>query len=92
MRNVIAASVFLVAAAVCAFAEEPPPADPNPAPAAPATSPMVCKQLEAPTGSRLGARKVCKTQKEWDAQSQQEQKTVDDAMRRGLQRGGTPGQ
>ncbi len=28
----------------------------------------VCKRFAAPTGSRLGSRKVCRTQAQWDAE------------------------
>jgi hypothetical protein len=57
-----------------AMAEDPaqPAAAPAAAAAAPAAEPaadpnkLVCRNMEAATGTRLGARRECKTQKEWD--------------------------
>lgn len=56
--------------------QTPPP----PQPATPPKDPMdevVCKKEEATTGSRLGARKVCKTRREW--------KQIQDDARRMMQ-------
>jgi hypothetical protein len=68
-----------------AMAEDPAQSAPAAAPAAavaPAAAPaedpnkMVCRSLEAPTGSRLGTRRECKTQKEWDDARLQSQRDV----------------
>lgn len=32
--------------------------------------PMVCRSMGPPTGSRLGARKICQHQSQWDQQEQ----------------------
>ena len=45
---------------------------------------MVCKTLPPPTGSLIGGRHICKTQREWDAREKQSQ----DAIRRGQTFGG----
>ena len=59
----------VLSASATVRADSPPPA---PAPAQPAAvtsndgDRMVCRTLAAKTGSRLGARRECRTQKEWD--------------------------
>jgi hypothetical protein len=52
------AAGFAVATGSAAFAE---PAD------TPAETKKICKKAAPPIGSRLGARKVCATKKEWQA-------------------------
>lgn len=46
------------------------PAAPAPAAAAPGNASdldkMVCRTMPPPTGSRLGVRRECRTQREWD--------------------------
>jgi hypothetical protein len=37
---------------------------------------IVCKTMAPATGTRLGTRRICQTQKQWDAQMQQDQKTL----------------
>jgi hypothetical protein len=37
---------------------------------------VVCKTLEPPTGSRLGARRQCLTQQQWDQMRKQAQENV----------------
>lgn len=37
---------------------------------------VVCRRLEAPTGTRLGRRNICKTQAEWDAEQAQYRQEV----------------
>jgi hypothetical protein len=55
-----------------AIAEDPAQPAPAAAAAAPAAAPaedpnkIVCHNMNAPTGTRLGVRRECKTQKEWD--------------------------
>ena len=57
-------------------------AAPAPAPAAVSTDAskaseldkMVCRQMEPATGTRIGARRECRTQREWDDIRQQSQK------------------
>ena len=39
--------------------------DQSPAATAPVADPLVCKHIEAPTGSRLGAGRTCKKKSEW---------------------------
>jgi hypothetical protein len=52
-----------------ATAATTPAAQPAPA-AAPTSDPdadkMVCRMMDAPTGSRIGVRRECRTQREWD--------------------------
>lgn len=77
-----AAAVGLLSLAVPVLAEQtappPPPAAEGQPPAqqpasgtpeqAPAEDPneVICKKLEAETGTRLGKRKECRTREEWD--------------------------
>jgi hypothetical protein len=58
-------------------------------PAAPTSNPdeVVCKSLPAPTGSRLGVRRECHTQHEWDDIHAQAQKNLDESQMRGMQAG-----
>jgi hypothetical protein len=66
------------------MAEDPVQSAPAAAPAAvaPAAAPaedpnkVVCRNAEAPTGSRLGTRRECKTQKEWDDARLQSERDV----------------
>lgn len=64
-------SSYLLVAAVtlCASAVADPATTPasaaNAAPAADNADPMVCRMLDPPVGSRLGARKICHKQSEW---------------------------
>ena len=72
----------LVVMGSSAMAEDP--AQPAPAPvavapsAAPAVDPnkVVCRNMDAPTGTRLGVRRECKTQREWDDARLQTQKEI----------------
>jgi hypothetical protein len=65
--SLLAASAFLACGAAAVAQTVSPPADIS-ATAAPAPEPMVCVDQDSGGNSRLGsARKVCHTQKEWDA-------------------------
>jgi hypothetical protein len=60
----------------------------QPAPAAPAAAPsaapaavadpdkVVCRSMDAPTGTRLGTRRECKTQRQWDDARLQTEKEI----------------
>jgi len=37
---------------------------------------QVCRRIDAATGSRLGARRVCRTAAEWRAMEEEEQRAV----------------
>jgi len=37
---------------------------------------IVCKTMAPATGTRLGTRRICQTQKQWDAQMEQDQKAL----------------
>jgi hypothetical protein len=76
----VACAVALLSLSAPSLAEQtqPPasvegqPAAPQPAEAAPEQAPaqdpdeVICKKLEADTGTRLGKRKECRTRREWD--------------------------
>lgn len=43
---------------------------------------MVCKKFPPPTGTRLRARQICKTQAEWDLMEKDAQDTLDRVQRK----------
>ncbi|TMM49816.1 hypothetical protein [Qipengyuania marisflavi] len=49
----------------------------------PAKEKKVCKTQPPAVGSRLGARRVCRTQAEWDEQQQNARDTANDMSQRG---------
>ncbi len=69
----------------------PPPSETTPPPAPPATQDtssqqkddeIVCKKEPAPIGSRIGARKVCKTVAEWRRIQAAAKETTDEIQNR----------
>jgi hypothetical protein len=46
--------------------------------------PVVCRSMSAPTGTRLGARRVCQKQSEWDQMEQTSHQTVNEIQQQGL--------
>ena len=70
----VAGMVFAGSAAMAdAAAPAPAPAATDPAKAADLDK-MVCRQMAPATGTRIGARRECRTQREWDDIRQQSQK------------------
>ena len=59
----------------------------------PATDPdkMVCKTMPPATGSRIGTRRECHTQGEWDQIARQDQSALSRAQGMGYQTNQTPG-
>lgn len=58
-----------------------PPADPAAADAAkPTEDPdeVICKRLEAETGTRLGKRKECRSRREWDEIAQEAKNALEE--------------
>jgi hypothetical protein len=54
---------------------------------------IVCKSFDPPTGSRLGARRICQTRREWGGLNKGSQQYVGDSQRKMLLEpppGGTP--
>jgi len=49
--------------------------------------PLICHKMPPPTGTRLGGRTICLTQKQWD----QQEKDSQDSLRGVLQRAGGAG-
>jgi hypothetical protein len=86
MRNFV---IFLVGASMFASAAVADPATPASSAAVPAAAPatapvatndpnrMVCRTMDAKTGSRIGARRECRTQREWDDIRQQDQHSLE---------------
>jgi hypothetical protein len=60
----------LLGSGTLALAQQTAPASPPAAQAAPQSDPnqIICKTMAPPTGTRLGARRICQTQKQWDDQ------------------------
>jgi hypothetical protein len=84
----IAVSGLLLASATVRADSPPPP--PAPAQTAAATNDgdkMVCRTLSAKTGSRLGGRRECRTQREWDDILHQQQDETSKMQARGLTSG-----
>lgn len=44
---------------------------------------VICKKMDAPTGSRTGAKKVCRTKAEWAAQARAARETTEAIQDRG---------
>jgi len=49
--------------------------------AVPGPNDIVCRAFDPPTGTRLGSRRVCQTQKQWDDQQQQAQDQLHSTQR-----------
>jgi hypothetical protein len=45
---------------------------------------VVCHSLPAPTGTRLGGRSECHTQRQWDQMRQEEQQTINSIQLKGM--------
>ncbi|HEV2561140.1 MAG TPA: hypothetical protein VGT78_03275 [Rhizomicrobium sp.] len=75
MRLVIIAAAFagLALSAGAAFADD---AAATPTSTTGDPDKIVCKQGDPTTGTRLGATRTCRTQREWDDLQQQAQKTL----------------
>lgn len=82
----IAVSGLLLASAA-ARADAPPPAPAQQAAATSDGDKMVCRSFAAKTGSRLGARRECRTQREWDDIQHQQQDETSKMQARGLTSG-----
>ncbi len=83
MRNLVlslASTTALLAWGIGAMADpvEPAPTVSQTAPAATTadSDKVVCKAMGATTGSRLGAHRECKTQREWDDARLQSEKEI----------------
>lgn len=50
---------------------------------------IVCRAESAPTGTRIGARRICAAQREWDRKQKSDQKLLEERQLRGLQSGDT---
>ena len=79
MRKLAFALVSTVGLSIYGSAALADAAPAAPAPATPAANPadldpMVCRTMPPPTGSRLGTRRECRTQREWDDIRLQSQK------------------
>ena len=75
-------SAVLVPLAGRAFAQEAGTSPAAPAPSDP--DQIVCKELPPETGTRIGGRRVCHKQREWDAIRQ---RAADELEKRQIQRG-----
>jgi hypothetical protein len=70
------AGMVVAGSAALADAAPPPPAPAATSDAAKQSEldKMVCRQMAPATGTRIGARRECRTQREWDDIRQQSQK------------------
>jgi hypothetical protein len=60
-------------------------ANPDGKPANPDADKMVCRSMDPPTGSRLGSRRECHTQAEWDERSREDQAKTNQIQEHGFQ-------
>lgn len=74
----VAGMVVAGSAALADAAATPPPAPAAAAASDPSVASelnkVVCRTMTAPTGTRIGARRECRTQREWDDIRQQSEK------------------
>jgi len=56
----------------------------TPAATDPDADKVVCRSMDPPTGSRLGARRECHTQREWDQMQRQNQQEIQRAQSMGM--------
>jgi len=84
---IMISGMLLATAGARADSPAPPPAPVQPASAPSAGDQMVCRTMGAKTGSRLGARRECRTQKEWDDIQHQNQDETSKMQTRGLTSG-----
>ena len=79
----------IIVVAVCAIAGWAMPAfaqaaaESAPAAEAPADDPIVCKQLKADTGSRIGGRRICEKHSVWEQQARDARREIDNSQQRG---------
>lgn len=70
----VVAIVGLLGSSAVVLAQTAAPAQqPAAMAAAPAADPnqIICKTMDPPTGTRLGPRRICQTQRQWDDEAQQ---------------------
>ena len=90
MQNPVFRAIAMAGLMVCAtssLADQPTSPPPQAAAAPNAGDKMVCRTLAPQTGSRLGARRECRTQKEWDDIQHQQQDETSKMQARGLTSG-----
>ena len=68
------AGMVVAGSAALADSAPPPPAATTAAANPADLDKMVCRQMAPATGTRIGARRECRTQREWDDIRQQSQK------------------
>lgn len=94
MHKLALALVSTVGLTVLASAAMADAAAPAPAPTTPSATAssdldkMVCRSLAPATGTRIGARRVCRTQREWDDIRVQSQKETDKMQNTGFNKPG----
>ena len=89
MRKFALMLVSTVGLTVCASAAMADAAASAPVPPAPAANQadldkQVCRNMAPATGTRLGARRVCRTQREWDDIRLQSEKDTDKMQKPGM--------
>lgn len=88
LSTVLAAAFAPLLIAAQAPGQGKPPAAPQPAAKSAYVDKVVCKKFPPPVGTRLGERKICKTQAEWDMIRQQEYEALDRVQGRNATTGG----
>ena len=88
LSTVLAAAFAPLLIAAQASAQGQAPAAPQPAAKTSYLDKVVCKKFPPPVGTRLGERKICKTQADWDMIRQQEYEALDRVQGRKATNGG----
>ncbi|MCA1748604.1 MAG: hypothetical protein ABR601_04180 [Parasphingopyxis sp.] len=86
MQKLILAAIGLtIAGGGSAFAQEDTTLQPSSEAQANPVNHVVCRRAAAPTGSRIGARNICRTQHEWDVINREARNSIEEAQNRSKQ-------
>ncbi len=80
--GITALALFPVSATIAADIDQPdaPPVEEDAEAATNAANSMVCRRMPAPSGTRIGSRRVCRTQAEWTALQRESRGSIERAQ------------
>ena len=78
MKRIVCAALLF--GSVPAMAQPQPTAGPTPAAQASTADRIICRRVEE-IGTRLGGKRVCMTQQQWEEQRRRDREDVEDANR-----------
>jgi hypothetical protein len=76
---ILAGAVAFTLSAPISFADQTTTAD-----SAPDLDKIVCKTMDPPTGTRLGGRRECMTQREWNDRTRQDRQQIEKSQTVGV--------